>query len=217
MLIGHGHRDVLPGNRDKPPRDCSDNDDSIASHGGPRGLGSLLAERDQTTHPAPRCFATTGLSTGTAIRSCHANRSRLRCTARSRTNRSVSTAFSVTVHRRVPSLLRMKQRFDRHTKTEPAPRASTSRDETVRCPALARSTIMRGGRSLTTRSHAVGGSDNGSGWKQSSPPGSFRCRGSPGRQGSPVRCARPEAQPSVLDSYPALTNQRNKVTGRGRR
>ncbi len=41
-------------------------------------------------------------------------------------------------------------------------------------------------RSMTTRSHAVGGPDNGSGWKQSSPPGSFRCRGSPGRHGSPV-------------------------------
>ena len=36
--------------------------------------------------------------------------------------------------------------------------------------------------SLTARSHAMDVAGNGSGWKQSSPPTDFRCRGQPGRQ-----------------------------------
>lgn len=63
-------------------------------------------------------------------------------------------------------------------------------------------TPARGGHAsfgppMTTRSHAVGGPGNGSGWKQSSPLDQLRCRGSPGRH------RRPES------AFPRNTTRRN--------
>ena len=52
-----------------------------------------------------------------------------------------------------------------------------------RCPVRVAGAAPR--RSLTARPHAVGVPGIGSGWRQSSPPVSFRCRGSPGRQRPP--------------------------------
>ena len=74
---------------------------------------------------------------------------------------------------------RFKSRWDADMIRPLEDSAAVSRARDV-WPRTARNQACR--RSLTARSHAVGVSGNGSGWRQSSPPGSFRCRGTPGRQ-----------------------------------
>ena len=70
--------------------------------------------------------------------------------------------------------------------------------------------------SLTARPHAVGGAGNGSGWRQSSPPVSFRCRGSPGRQGTPARLRSPsegEGLPAEPDGGSQKLKERRSKGG----